>query len=452
MGQNDARRPRRNAIPRSIKKTAIAFALAGLTTLAGAVKAFSTFLFLLIAVPVRFLALRVLRPIVLCLYKWSFPLRLWLRKLAAPAKSLLYPLTTRSVGHFFIGFVTLIVMTNSLAAKELKSTEEDTGGLLRHLVRLEGEETLTTLHPQDVVAVDPVDAGALNKDATLEFLGEDIVVASAEIAALEKPLLSSTTPAGRPRDDIETYTVEGGDTVSTIASQFGVSSNTLLWANDLSAASFIKPRQELKIPPVSGVLHVVKAGETVGGIANKYKADANAILEFNQLADAVAIEPNQTLMVPGGEIEPPPAPVLPSPFASIGSGPSTPPPSVAPSGSGLQWPTGSRRINRGYFGYHRALDIDGKNGSPVYAADDGRVETVNYTRYGYGYHVIINHGGGLKTLYAHNGKMYVQPGQSVSKGQTIATIGMTGYTTGAHLHFEVFVNGVKVNPWGYLNR
>ena len=116
----------------------------------------------------------------------------------------------------------------------------------------------------------------------------------------------------------------------------------------------------------------------------------------------------------------------------------------------MQWPTPSRRLNQYFKFRHTGIDIDGDVGSPVYAADSGVVESVVYARYGYGYHVVINHGGGRETLYAHNSKIFVKPSKSVKRGQSIAAIGLTGRTTGAHLHFEVIMNGGKRNPLSYL--
>lgn len=413
----------------------------------------SRLLLIILVAPVVFLLRQFLRPILLTVYRWSFPVRLAVQRIIAPAKSaLLYPLTTRSVAHLFIGLVTLVVTTNSIAAKELKTTSDGHGSLLSHFIVSENEDTLTVVYPQKESAVLPEPDSVLAKsDAAVPAEESDASVG--EITALEKPVLSETVASGTPRREVVSYTVRGGDTVSTIAERFGISAASLLWANSLNESTFIKPGQTLNVPPVSGVVHAVKRGDTVGAIANKYKASADAILEFNQLADAGAIEEGQTLVVPGGSIAEPGVPAFPTSRPSgSDQGPGVAPPSVRPTGPGLLWPTPSRRINRGFLGFHPAIDIEGNIGSPVYAAADGVVETVSYIRYGYGYHVVINHGSGRKTLYAHNGRMFVKPGQSVSKGQTIATIGLTGRTSGAHVHFEFFVNGVKVNPLGYLNR
>lgn len=433
-----------------MKKTAIALAIALLKALNGIVWGVGRFVLLVIILPIQFIAGKLLRPLLLALYRQSFPIRLAIGKIIAPAKRRTFaPLTTRYVAHALIAVLTIVISTSSIAAQEVKTATNGHRSLLASLVTADSAETLTTIIPDETLTP-AADVAALAKTDGAEVAeAED----GTDISALEKPLLTETTSAGQPRQEIVHYTVEGGDTVSTIAEKFGVSSRTLLWANGLSDRDFIKPGQALTVPPVSGVLHKVKSGETLQGIANKYKANVDSILEFNRLASAEAIESDQTLVVPGGEIEDAPAQVTRPRYAQfVPDYGATPPPSAPARGSGLLWPTPSRRINRGFLGYHPALDIDGNVGSPIYAADAGRVTTVKYERYGYGYHVIVSHGGGETTLYAHASKIFVKPGDSVQKGQTIALIGLTGRTSGAHLHFEVARNGRRVNPLGYLNR
>ncbi|MDP2789988.1 MAG: M23 family metallopeptidase [bacterium] len=248
------------------------------------------------------------------------------------------------------------------------------------------------------------------------------------------------------------YIVEGGDTISSIAATFGISQSTILWENNLADTDYIKPGQKLTILPVDGVTHSVKKGDTIASIAKKYKANEDKILAFNRLASGEALTDGEELIIPEGVVDRPnaPAPSTPSTttrrFAFI----NIPPPARVTQGARLQWPTSSRRINQYFKFRHTGIDIDGNVGSPIYAADSGVVESVVYARYGYGYHLVINHGGGRETLYAHNAKIFVRPGQSVKRGQSIATIGLTGRTTGAHLHFEVIVNGAKRNPLSYL--
>lgn len=127
------------------------------------------------------------------------------------------------------------------------------------------------------------------------------------------------------------------------------------------------------------------------------------------------------------------------------------------SGSGtLGYPTDSRSISAGFpyysnGGWHGGIDFPVSTGSNVYAAGSGTVVVVKYLSYSYGYHVYIDHGDGLQTLYAHNSQILVSVGDKVSRGQVIAKSGSTGNSTGPHCHFEVRVNGTQVNPLNYLN-
>ncbi len=100
--------------------------------------------------------------------------------------------------------------------------------------------------------------------------------------------------------------------------------------------------------------------------------------------------------------------------------------------------------------FHEGLDFSAPIGTPIYATGDGTVEKVKRSRRGYGNHVIINHGFGYKTLYAHMSKIIVKPGQKVKRGQIIGYVGNTGKSTAPHLHYEVWKNGKKVNPINYF--
>lgn len=127
-----------------------------------------------------------------------------------------------------------------------------------------------------------------------------------------------------------------------------------------------------------------------------------------------------------------------------------PPPSRVQSSSRFLWPTPSKKINQ-YFGWrHTGLDIDGNYSSPIYAADSGRVERSDSAASGYGLHIVLNHGGGVETLYGHLSKSFVRVGDSVQRGQTIGMMGCTGWCTGPHVHFEVIIGSRKVNPLSYL--
>lgn len=252
-----------------------------------------------------------------------------------------------------------------------------------------------------------------------------------------------------PSHEAVVYTVEEGDTIASIAARFGISENTVLWANGLSSRDVIKVGDYITILPTTGVLHTVASGDTVLALAKKYDAKASDIIDYNGLDDEARLAIGQKLIVPDGYIASHNAPRIISGSARLArdesDGP-TPPP--APSGgSGLLWPTTTRHIAQYFRWGHTGIDIDNQSRPPVYAAEAGTVEFMGWLG-GYGNLVIINHGGGLTTYYAHLDKFYVSKGQTVAKGDAIAKMGSTGRSSGPHVHFEVRKDGRPVNPLG----
>lgn len=249
-----------------------------------------------------------------------------------------------------------------------------------------------------------------------------------------------TQESKKPRDQVLTYIVEKGDTLASIADKFGISVDTIKWVSDIKGDS-LSIKQELKIPPVTGVVHKVKEGETVYSIAKTYKTDAQKIVNFpfNDFTDldTFALAAGQTLVVPDGVKREAPAIYIPAaPIFAGGSGQ-------------FQWPTGGV-ITQYPIWYHMALDIANSSAPGIGAAGSGTVATVEKLRFGYGQYVIIGHGDGLSTLYAHMSDIYVKSGDSVARGQLIGRMGSTGKSTGTHLHFEVRKNGTIVNPLPFL--
>ncbi len=249
-----------------------------------------------------------------------------------------------------------------------------------------------------------------------------------------------TQVSEKPRDQVVEYPVEQGDTLSTIAQKFGVSVDTIKWSNDLRGDS-LSIGQTLKIPPVSGIVHKVREGETIYTIAKKYKTDAQKVVNFpfNDFTDldTFALNIGQTIIVPDG-VQPEAAPIIMSK------------PPVMAGGSGqFQWPVGGT-ITQYPVWYHMALDIANNAAPGIGAADGGTVAVVQYLRTGYGFHIIIDHGNGISTLYGHMQEIYVKAGDRVSRGQIVGRMGSTGRSTGTHLHFEVRRGGVTVNPLSYL--
>ncbi len=285
---------------------------------------------------------------------------------------------------------------------------------------------------------------------------QQIAGISAGGTALNKPSIlpgseaSVGASAGQERTGIVYHTVQPGEVVGRIAQDYGLNVLTVLWANNLTSRSYIRPGDKLTILPVDGVLHKVASGDTVSKIAKLYDTDAEKIIKFNKLQEGGQdIVVGETLIIPDGTK---PTPVYTSSYSSSYSSVTAPPPSIAaPAGSLYIWPTSVRRITQ-YFGLrHTGLDIAGPIGTPLYAARSGKV-IVSQCGWngGYGCYIIIDHGGGVHTLYGHSSKLYVSVGDEVVQGQTIALMGSTGHSTGPHVHFEVRVGGVRKNPLQYI--
>jgi len=235
---------------------------------------------------------------------------------------------------------------------------------------------------------------------------------------------------------ISVYVVRKGDTLSEIAEMFGVSANTILWANDIKANS-IKVGQELVILPISGVRHTVKSGDTLQSVAKKYKADLDDVLSYNGLATNAKIKPGDVVIIPDGVI---------SASQISSTGVSSSKSSSFPTYAGFYLkPIVGGKKSQGIHG-NNGVDLANSVGTVVMAAADGTVIVSRKGGYngGYGTYVVISHANGTQTLYAHMSANNVSVGEQVSQGQAIGAVGMTGKTTGPHLHFEV--RGAK-NPF-----
>jgi murein DD-endopeptidase MepM/ murein hydrolase activator NlpD len=303
------------------------------------------------------------------------------------------------------------------------------------------EDETSVLRPQARVVFD-----SLEETREMEEIGSLTQGGS----AIAKPEIASTKKTVQPRTGIIDYAVQSGDTISTIAAEFGISVNTVLWANNLSAHSLIRPGQNLLILPVSGVSHKVARGENLGAIAKKYNIEEEKIIAFNNISNVNQLKIGENLIIPGGS-RVASAPVRTASYSgvsaitSIVKAPST----TAVSGNKMNWPTQGARITQYYSWRHQGLDIANKTGTPIYAADTGTIEFVGWNN-GYGNNIIIDHGGGKKTRYAHLSKFYVKRGQTIDKGESIGEMGSTGWSTGPHLHFEVIISGTKYNPLNYI--
>lgn len=253
------------------------------------------------------------------------------------------------------------------------------------------------------------------------------------------------------RDRVEDYQVQNGDTASGIAAKFGISVDTLKWENNLSSVNSIKPGQILKILPITGVRHIVTRGETVYTIAKKYDANPQAIVDFpyNTFTDneTFALAVGQELIVPDGE-KPNVAPSTTNPNRYLAQ--RTPDAGAVSATGKFAWPM-SGVITQRFSWYHRGIDVATTFGTPIVAADSGTVTVAGWPdNGGYGLRVVIDHGNGYQTWYAHLSKLSVSAGQRVNRGDVIGLEGSTGRSTGPHLHFEIRLNGAHVNPLNYL--
>lgn len=284
----------------------------------------------------------------------------------------------------------------------------------------------------------------------------DLVSPMANAVRVQPQLDDESAPATRTR--VEEYAVTDGDTLGSIARQFGLRTETLLASNGLTVRSILRVGQVLKILPVDGVIYKIKPGDTVSKIAKTYDSDVSKILEMNGLGDGAALAAGTELILPDGRLPAPPPPKQPSRIATNIKNIFVPPPSPERSeGSSMIWPTAARRITQ-YFGHYRGgsrhtgVDIAGPIGTAIYAADDGVVALSGWNSGGYGNMVLIDHGGGIYTRYGHASKLLVRAGDAVKRGDVIALIGSTGHSTGPHLHFEVMTGNPhnRKNPLEYV--
>lgn len=235
--------------------------------------------------------------------------------------------------------------------------------------------------------------------------------------------------------EISVYTVRAGDSLSQIASMFDVTTNTILWANDLDTPT-IHEGQSLVILPIVGVRHLVKEGDTISSIVKKYEADAEEVRSYNQLAANATLTAGETLIIPGGNMHTAaPKQTTKRTAAAPSSGGSS---SASGGGGYFTHPLPGSVRTQGIHGYN-AVDLAAAAGTGIRAAAAGEVIVARPSGWngGYGNYLVIKHANGSQTLYAHMTALSVGVGAYVEAGQSIGTVGNSGRSTGAHLHFEV---------------
>ena len=261
----------------------------------------------------------------------------------------------------------------------------------------------------------------------------------AEVVVVEGALVSSgpvgedvIATAKSSSGEISVYTVRAEDTISHIAEMYGVTVNTIMWANDLTRASSIREGQTLIILPIAGVRHVVKRGDTINSIAKAYEGDVEEILTYNELSAEDGLEVGTTIVVPGGAIHSAPA------VTKLAATPTRTSGSNSAGGSWLTHPAPGAVKTQGLHGYN-AVDLAGSSGAAIRAAAAGEVIVSKSSGWngGYGQYIVIRHSNGAQTLYAHLSSNSVGVGAYVNQGQVIGGMGNTGRSTGVHVHFEV---------------
>jgi len=280
-----------------------------------------------------------------------------------------------------------------------------------------------------------------------------------------------TDVPSRPRNEVFTYTVKEGDTLIEIADKFGLKPETILWANQFVLGDNphnIIAGQEINILPVNGAYHRWSAGDGLNGVAKFFNVLPEDIVEFpgnNLSPDEIGdwanpnIEPGTWLVIPGGEREfvSWSAPVIPIDDPSVAKvlGPGACESVTAGAvGAGVFVRPVDNYFISGYdfnpSANHSGIDLDGDEGNPVYAIDNGVVVYAGWNKWGYGNVIVINHGNGWQSLYAHLSGIYVGCGASVWQTNVIGAVGNTGRSSGPHLHFEMMYEGVRVDPKDYL--
>lgn len=272
----------------------------------------------------------------------------------------------------------------------------------------------------------------------------------------DDPILNSlydthTVISEKPRSEIIEYEVQSGDTLSSIANKYGISIDSIKWENSLKDSDTIAPGDSLKILPVTGVSHKVVSGDTIESVAKKYSASSQGILNFpfNDIGDDLQLRVGQILIVPDG-VPPTKAPIIRAQPSAIAQSPSSLT-YTAPGGGSFIWPSITVGLSTYFAWWHPGIDLPHPSSPAVVASDGGMVIVAGWPdNYGYGNRVVIDHGNGYQTLYAHLSNIYVTVGQKVSRGQSIGQMGSTGRSTGTHLHFEIRYKGVAVNPLAIL--
>ena len=298
---------------------------------------------------------------------------------------------------------------------------------------------------------------AMNINPALAIGGGDVsIVDNSAVVAQDGPSGTIADIVKPKNGTVVIHIVEDGETLSSIAKLFDISQNTILWANDLTSKSIIKPGDKLIILPVEGLKYRVRSGDTLASIATRFGADSGDIASYNDINDSTLVV-GSDVIIPNGELAAP-TPAKSTPNKKVIVKNKTlkgkiyePAHDVGPTGSASEVayyiaPLSDYTETQGIHGYN-AVDLGAPGGTPIFASASGDVVVAKAGGWngGYGSYVVINHSNGSQTLYSHMSKVATYNGDHVGRGEVIGYVGRTGKATGDHLHFEIR-NGIK-NPF-----
>jgi murein DD-endopeptidase MepM/ murein hydrolase activator NlpD len=367
------------------------------------------------------------------------------------------PRYTAHIVVFIIGLAAVVLATvlSSSSQSQAEATQNQSGIALA----VPGLKPAPTGLP----VLSPAIAGGGLPNPEPELIRRDFVLAGHPGAAV--------SALSRPRE-LLIHTVVAGDTLFGIAEKYALRPETVLWSNYALLSDnpdLLSIGQKITIPPQNGLIAVVEQGDTIDGLARRFKVPPEAIVvePINKLTGPnQLLNIGQEIFVPGGEretvqwqlpqlIEVRRNAVTGVRVYRVGRCGEV---AIPPLGtSSFVWPA-NRHYLSGYnfSAWHPGLDISGRLGDPIYAADSGTVIYAGFSLnaagrpVGYGQYVVLDHGNGFQTLYAHASQLYVSCGQQVLRGTPIAAIGSIGKSTGPHLHFEIRSDRSAVNPWRVL--
>ena len=413
------------------------------------IKRYSILFLLFILSPLKYVGHWLLDHVILRIYRlYLFIKRTVLEAPIEQAKKLYHYFFPKFILHFAVIILSLTVVSDGIYAQVNPSENFGQKNLLNAVANEDDGLVDTSNFIDQVGPYQPARSYLEQRNYLTAQPKEERLIGAVPLAAPKTEgylALQDTEFYTIPetRNTVVEYVVQPGDTVSDMAEQFGISVNTILWANSLSVLSTLRPGQKLQILPVSGVLHKIVKNDTIDKIATKYKSEKDKILALNPELAGGALSVGQTIVVPDGILPLAPRPATPARAPIIA------PANVVP-GVEMLWPVPVHRITQYFKWNHAAIDIGLPTGSSVWASDDGIIEYSGWSRGGWGNTIVVNHGDGRKTRYSHLSKVLVAVGDTVTKGQNIALSGNTGRSTGPHLDYRIYINGRTVNPLYYI--